>query len=307
MSKITNAILNSLRIKKLNEDINEDSFKTTVDKIISDLVKSNYDPEYYPDYHDVDAVEKNTALIQEIIDSRDPIGTFDEYLFTAYEETESDINWDTIHNVYDRLRQEDEDLPEWIELDYDLQDYIRDQVYERIPAYVNGQKILKQAQFKLDVLLKDEIGNWNEAVTTDEDDKITDISENLTKLLKIFGYSKEQFISFINDKGTDKFLKSLEEELKDSDDDNSFVFTATVSLEDVIDIKENGFVQIKEGCNCGLFDYHVGAGSSLNMEAPKNLEIKLSEVELYCDEELHYGINETYGLVDSFWKKEFIA
>lgn len=307
MSNINNSILNKLRIKKLNEAIDEDNFKKQVDEIISELIKERYDPEIYVDYHDVKAIEENTELIQNMIDSNDPMGIFDDYTYDGYAETESDFNWSTVEKIYKRLRTNDESLPEWADLDYDLQEYIHESVMESLPAYVNSHNLLSDCEFRLDVIIKGVIGNYETAVEL-KDDKVIGINAELEKFLKLFGYSAQDFISYINDqKSDDKFLNDLIDELKDSNDDNVAVFAAEITLEDLIEIKEAGFVQIKAGCNGGLFDPGVGAGSSLNLTAPKNVDIELKDVELYCDKELRYGLDEIYGLNGNFWKKGFIA
>ena len=132
--------------------IDEDAFEKLLDKVLSEFKKEYPEgKEVYVDYRDMDYFEDNKEFLKTIQDSDYPLEAFDEYMFDAFRETEEEYNWDTIRDVYNKMREEDKSLPDWQNLDYDLQNMVQDAVHEQIPAYTDTNVIAKRIDVNVDI------------------------------------------------------------------------------------------------------------------------------------------------------------
>ena len=60
-------------------------------------------------------------------------------------------------------------------------------------------------------------------------------------------------------------------------------------------------LMISKNTLCGIFDWTNGSGGTLDVELEKDLVVPAKKYELYLDEEIGYGVDETYGLTGKAW------
>lgn len=301
-------------------EIDEDVFEKLLNKVLSEFKKEYPEgKEVYVDYRDMDYLEDNEKFLKTIQDSDYPLEAFDEYMYEAFGETEEEYNWDTIHDVYNKMREEDENLPDWQNLDYDLQNMVQDGVHEQVPAYTDTNAIAKRIEVNVDICDGSEtIYDINDIIEFDDDGKaVKVISKTVKNLLTLCGKSDVAFCEYLNSEerdNNDKFFKQLAEEIEDLQRNGSYelVFCVNVPLIDAIDLwdpskKSESNILIKRGTNFGFFDFAEGQGG-VNCELPQDIKLPKKNVYIRFDKCLNgrngvYGIDHTMGLVGSWWKE----
>ena len=301
-------------------EIDEDAFGKLLNKVIDELKKEYPEgKEVYVDYRDMDYFEDNNEFLKTIQDSDYPLEAFDEYMFEAFRETEEEYNWDTIRDVYNKMREEDDNLPDWQNLDYDLQNMVQDAVHEQIPAYTDTNVIAKHIDVNVDICDGSEtIYDIDDIIEFDDDGKaVKVISKSVKNLLSLCGKSDVAFCEYINSEerdNNDKFFRQLAEEIEDLQRNGSYelVFCVNVPLIDEIDLwdpnkKSESNILIKRGTNFGFFDFAEGQGG-VNCELPQDIKLPKKNVYIRFDQCLNgrngvYGVDHTMGLVGSWWKE----
>ena len=301
-------------------EIDEDAFNKLLNKVLAEFKKEYPEgKEVYVDYRDMDYLEDNEKFLKTIQDSDYPLEAFDEYMYEAFGETEEEYNWDTIHDVYSKMREEDENLPDWQNLDYDLQNMVQDGVHEQVPAYTDTNTIAKHIEVNVDICDGSEtIYDINDIIEFDDDGKaVKVISKTVKNLLTLCGKSDVAFCEYLNSEerdNNDKFFRQLAEEIEDLQRNGSYelVFCVNVPLIDAIDLwdpskKSESNILIKRGTNFGFFDFAEGQGG-INCELPQDIKLPKKNVYIRFDQCLNgrngvYGVDHTMGLVGSWWKE----
>lgn len=301
-------------------EIDEGTFEKLLNKVLSEFKKEYPEgKEVYVDYRDMDYFEDNKEFLKTIQDSDYPLEAFDEYMFEAFRETEEEYNWDTIHDVYNKMREEDKSLPDWQNLDYDLQNMVQDAVHEQIPAYTDTNAIAKRIDVNVDICDGSEtIYDIDNIIEFDDDGKaVKVISKSIKNLLELCGRSEVEFCEYLNSEerdNDDKFFRQLAEEIEDLQRTGSYelVFCVKVPLIDAIDLwdpskKSESNILIKRGTNFGFFDFAEGQGG-VNCELPQDIKLSKKNTYIRFDQCLTgkngvYGVDHTMGLVGSWWEE----
>lgn len=301
-------------------EIDEGAFEKLLNKVLSEFKKEYPEgKEVYVDYRDMDYFEDNKEFLKTIQDSDYPLEAFDEYMFETFRETEEEYNWDTIHDVYGKMREEDKNLPDWQNLDYDLQNMVQDAVHEQIPAYTDTNAIAKRIDVNVDICDGSEtIYDIDDIIEFDDDGKaVKVISKSVKNLLSLCGKSDVAFCKYLNNEerdNDDKFFRQLAEEIEDLQRNGSYelVFCVKVPLIDAIDLwdpskKSEQNILIKHGTNFGFFDFAEGQGG-VNCELPQDIKLSKKNVYIRFDQCLNgrngvYGVDHTMGLVGSWWEE----
>ena len=301
-------------------EIDEGVFEKFLNKVLSEFKKEYPEgKEVYVDYRDMDYFEDNNEFLKTIQDSDYPLEAFDEYMFEAFRETEEEYNWDTTRDVYNKMREEDDNLPDWQNLDYDLQNMVQDAVHEQIPAYTDTNAIAKRIDVNVDICDGSEtIYDIDDIIEFDDDGKaVKVISKSVKNLLSLCGKSDVAFCEYLNSEerdNNDKFFRQLAEEIEDLQRNGSYelVFCVNVPLIDAIDLwdpskKSEQNILIKRGTNFGFFDFAEGQGG-VNCELPQDIKLPKKNVYIRFDQCLNgrngvYGVDHTMGLVGSWWKE----
>lgn len=299
-------------------DIDEDAFEKLLNKVLAEFKKEYPEgKEVYVDYRDMDHLEDNEKFLKTIQDSDYPLEAFDEYMYEAFGETEEEYNWDTIHDVYNKMREEDENLPAWQNLIYEFQDMVQNAVHEQVPAYTDTNAIAKRIDVNVDICDGSEtIYDINDIIEFDDDGKaVKVISKSVKNLLSLCGKSDVAFCEYLNSEkrdNNDKFFRQLAEEIEDLQRNGSYelVFCVNVPLIDAIDLwdpskKNEKNILIKRGTNFGFFDFAEGQGEC-GCDLPQDIKLPKKNVYIRFDKCLNgrngvYGIDHTMGLVNSWW------
>ena len=301
-------------------EIDEDAFGKLLNKVIDELKKEYPEgKEVYVDYRDIDYLENDEKFLKTIQDSDSPLEAFDEYMFYAFSDAEEKYDWDTIRDGYNKMREEDDNLPDWQNLDDDLQNMVQDAVHEQVPAYTDTDAILKRINVNIDICDGSEtIYDIDDIIEFDDDGKaVKVISKSVKNLLTLCGKSDVAFCEYLNSEerdNNDKFFRQLAEEIEDLQRNGSYelVFCVNIPLIDAIDLwdpskKSEQNILIKRGTNFGFFDFAEGQGG-VNCELPQDIKLPKKNVYIRFDQCLNgrngvYGVDHTMGLVGSWWKE----
>ena len=300
--------------------IDEAAFEKLLDKVLSEFKKEYPDGrEVYVDYRDMNYLENDEKFLKTIQDSDSPLEAYDEYMFNAFSDAEEEYNWDTIHEVYSKMREEYEDLPDWQDLDDDLQNMVQDGVHEQVPAYTNTDAIAKRIGVNIDICDDSEfVYDIDNVIEFDDDDKaVKVISKPIKNLLSLCGRSEVEFCEYLNNEerdNNDKFFRQLAEEIEDLQRNGSYelIFCVNIPLIDAIDLwdpskKNEQHILIRRGTNFGFFDFAEGQGG-VNCELPQDIKLPKKNAYIRFDQCLTgrngvYGVNHTMGLVGSWWEE----
>lgn len=318
LTAIGKAVLNEAQGQ--HTEIDEDAFNKLLNKVLAEFKKEYPEgKEVYVDYRDMDHLEDSEKFLKTIQDSVYPLEAFDEYMYEAFGETEEEYNWDTIRDVYSKMREEDENLPDWQNLDYDLQNMVQDGVHEQVPAYTDTNEIAKRIEVNVDISDGVEtIYDINDIIEFDNDGKaVKVISKTVKNLLSLCGKSDIAFCEYLNSEerdNNDKFFRQLAEEIEDLQRNGSYelVFCVNIPMIDAIDLwdpskKNESNILIKRGTNFGFFDFAEGQGG-VNCELPQDIKLPKMNTYIRFDKCLNgrngvYGVDHTMGLVGSWWKE----
>ena len=300
--------------------IDEAAFEALLNNVLSEFKKEYPDGrEVYVDYRDMDYLEKNEEFLKTIQDSDSPLEAFDEYMFNAFSDAEEEYNWDTIHEVYSKMREEYEDLPDWQNLDDDLQGMVQEAVHEQLAAYTDTDAIAKRIYVNIDICDDSEfVYDIDSVIEFDDDDKaVKVISKPIKNLLELCGRSEVEFCEYLNNEerdNNDKFFRQLAEEIEDLQRNGSYelIFCVNIPLINAIDLwdpskKNEQHILISRGTNFGFFDFAEGQGG-VNCELPQDIKLPKKNAYIRFDQCLTgrngvYGVEHTMGLVGSWWEE----
>ena len=156
---------------------------------------------------------------------------------------------------------------------------------------------------------------------------------SLVWLMKQQGYSIEQIIDFIenNNNHGSKFLESVRQEcMNTSTCINALTFLVKVSLREALELNElvnsirftekgyeknreeqearQGCIVINKETSCGLYDAWSGAGSVLEIEPEKDIEIPLKFVDSILPDGCRgYSVRNIYGVCGSLWSDNAVT
>lgn len=291
------------------------------EQLIYDWIQKHYPKgiEIYADYRD----EISAETVQELLNAPyDSYTAFWEWLDEAYLETMDDAQHDAFSDMMDDLEILDE-------AQYDFKDEFFDYFRDNCPCNPPTDHFLSQS-FCCDVFI--DSGNWSYDCTCEDygnnyyatlykNDKISDIQDesSILWLARKQGYSKLKLYSYIYKrnyakKHPSKFLRSVNQELANiTSNMNTLVFATTFTLEELLRLHtddKNEPLKISKTTSCGLFDPFNGGGSVLEIELEKDIVIDRKWVRgIYLDDAIRrasplcYGIDDVYGMLDSFWER----
>ena len=229
----------------------------------------------------------------------------DEYIFESYIETENEYYGDICDFVAVNI---DPELMSEYDEEY-LRECVSDIVY---PNYDDVYSKVYSTSVRCYVALTntDEEMNYDFSESALEGDmKYSDFNSlhNSNKFLcKSQGHTmRELYDTLYKDKkSSSKFINSLIEEYANAYYGGCFVFLFELTLEDYANIKYNRpKLMISKNTLCGLYDWVDGAGGTLDVELEKDVVVPSAYYELFEEGEMGYGIDETFGLTGSAWRK----
>jgi len=257
--------------------------------------------EIYADYRD-ELPEKD---IQKILEAKNPSDAFYEIIDDYY------IDYDDSYDV--KSIREDLDLDEDFveEAINEIDDIIRDE----FPIELPYNHYLK-AEVPVDIFLREGEDTVSEVITFDDEGKAIDVPRSVVWLLERQGYSVEEFLNYYNsledfDRGTGKtnydknsFFGSIAQELDNFTGGSlvQLVFLGSINLEDYI--KGFEYIHIPKDAICGLVDTYSGAGSVLEINLEKPINLPKDEIRIYHKDGYRYNIDEIYGLSSGAWKAD---
>lgn len=237
---------------------------------------------------------------------------YEEYMQDITEETSTDIVYNEL------LPQFRKNLPEAI-----TNEDIIDMIYENIEFVTDSSA--EDIKLKTCLILDTGDANYdfgcNNALNYANPDGNLEEPSSLLWLSKQFGKDTElqnAIKNYIdNDEPKDIFIKSVIEELINNSSSNScIVFLVTTTLPDFLKIKKNikehnnGSITLDKNTMCGLYDYTVGGGSTLDITLPDDIKIPYDKIFDICTSEHNpygYSVQSVYAFsnecYDTFIKK----
>ncbi len=303
--------------------------------------KDQYVIEIEADYRD--RIENN--IIAEILETEDPYGNFVEKVCNMYSDEEYRIE-ESIKEATQKVLNEDaefkallkEDEEALEELMYaDFYDYkIRDCIYEfeerGIICITYPFTTLENQDVACDLFIDTGDSNYDFTLNTefDKDGKLPE-KASLVWLAKQQGYTKEELEKAIaGDEALlekSKFLRSVKEEVENSPSElNALTFLVNIKLGNLMritkaclavrnaygipiqDSDNSDFLGIGKETMAGLFNWWSGAGSLLEIELERDVEIPLKHIFSFMPDGCmgQYGdIQNVYGMCGSAWKDTF--
>lgn len=298
----------------------------------SECVNEDFGIEIYTDYRDRDAL---ASCKKEIFNAGNPEEKIDELI----SQWEVDYAYGTDCGYEELWRTAKNNLSdEWLELylenETEMEDFIRDKFY----FYYDRNEL--DCNIHVNIMI--DCGNMNTDYTQDNvlnyygKGKMPELS-SVRWLAKQQGKEKEleeTLEQYVNYKVSyenieDKFCKSCIQEFENL---SSYMGTLTfmvkmpiMEVARLIELKKENFLEeykynpINHPCKsyielgketvCGLFDTWSGAGSVLEIELEKNVQIPLMYCKFCPDGAKVYGydIDEVYGLIFSCWKDSYLG
>ena len=292
---------------------------------VKEFLKSNYS--YCKDEHDIyqfdiyadyrDEMSNKDAI--KILESNNPMDTFNDTLYDWYEESELQIKDDLMKEFKkyykDKIEEDDDDILDWLSMFISI-NYPEDH-------------FLNQA-FNVNITLDTGDGNYDYALNTPHDEKFND-KASLVWLAIQQGYTKEQLEEAVCKKDTiesHNFLESVCNEVANEVSDmNTLTFLVSMTLKQLVNLNERIKKQEPDGhiydaterCDCGtitltkntmtgLFNPWCGGGSVLEIQLEKDIEIPIKFIRSAMpDGYEHYDVGEVYGMCGSAWKNFIIS
>lgn len=322
---------NNITIIKKEEPvltINEPKF-LELEERIKKYIKENYPNGYdlYVDYNDT----INNDDINQILESKNPEDSFNEWLWEVYTNSDYDIYTD----VYDEIQKELKLTPK--EIDY------MDDCYQEFRDVINENLCIN---FPEDHYLDQELCC---NIIIDNGDQNTDFDyhhcyphydaksthENLSRmsgmmlLANLQGYSTKKFRKIYNlcktannttwKKLKEKypFVTSCYEEIENSTSSCSALFICVkATLRELIQwhTKKTDIIITPKIDTIGLYNYWAGGGSLLEVKLEKTITIPKDKIFDFLPDEsfntkkggIYYGysIEDCYGMCESAWEKQ---
>lgn len=278
--------------------------------------------EIYADYRD----ELSDTTIKEIFDADSPQDALYEKLDAAYFDAPWDYNKELIHELKQIWHKNDE-VPEWdSEIASEISDFVQEKVMWNWPYDHYANQMVE-----VDLILDTGDGNYDFVLNcvyphyNGTKGETINNRASIVWLAKQMGYTKQQLNNALryNQFEGSKFLKSITEEvLNCTSHMNALAFFVSMSVQDCIELNKRvekakgdlpsykahesnskDFITIPKGTCCGLYDSWSGAGSILEVEIEKDIELPLKLVSSAQPDGCRgYGIKDIYGIMSSFWR-----
>lgn len=285
--------------------------------------ENGYYGEIYADYHD----EFEPSTIKKIFKANNPRDEFYDILNDAF----LDCDGEYYHEVIKTIERYFDD--EYDEAYFDeWEDFIRAWVYENVYFHYPYEHYLNQ-DVCIDIIIDTGDGSYdytkNELFGCVYTEKGIDDKEQsaLLWLMKQQGYSMKQIVDFIDseDAQGSKFLESVRVECENTTTCmNALTFFVKMSLKEAFDLHEmagrgneylqkeeiinNSSIILKKETPCGLYDPWSGAGSVLDIELEKDVELPLKFVDSILPDGCRgYSVVNIYGMCTSFWENNCVS
>ncbi len=292
--------------------------------LVYDSEKRHFDLELYADYRD----SIDDKSISEWCKSENPREAFEDSVFQWYEtaiwDAEDSVvkevckNWASkIHSYADNEEFIEEWVKESLNIELPYKHYLDQSVCVDI--------IVDTGDGNYDYVLNDIYPHYNAR----QDDVIHE-EASLLWLARQQGYSKRQLNAAIRkcEFGDSKLLKSIRTEVHNcSSHMNALTFFIEMTVEELLnlqdEIKKNSKNDIKDGgytvvwnrkgkrkliiskdAVCGLYDTWNGAGSVLEIELEKDVELPMKYISTaWPDGARGWSVRKTYGICNSMWTR----
>ena len=246
---------------------------------------------------------------------------FNEFLYEEFQDSEMEMWHDIVEYVWDEVKEFDdlisdkEDLWDFLDGDEPYANYDFERIYD---AHLNCVVALTNTNGEMNYDFSDsnlwEIRRHDSGSGEDGEFSFEDFEElhNSNKFLCLSqGESMEMLYDAIFDNRNTKispFIDSLVQEYENATYGGCVVFLCSLPLKDFINIKfGKANIVVSSNATGGIFDWTNGSGGPLELELNNDIYLKNGMFELYVDGTVGYGIDETYGLMDSEWKENVIA
>lgn len=262
--------------------------------------KSYYEAEIYVDYND----QLQDTTIRKILDSEDPRQAFYDSFEDNFIDCEGQMMYDYLCKITDNLDE--------LEIEYD-EDEIREYLYENVCISIPYDHFLNQ-KVCANLILDTGDGNedftlnsdYNYGCARNEEFQFQDESSILW-LANQQEYSKEQLENALNNEEYlgSNFLKSVCQEIIDTTSSmNALTFFIDTTFGDLLTYSENKTgVVVSKDTNCGLVDYWMGAGGTLDIQLEKDVIIPAEYIDSFTVDGNRgsYSADNIYGLSSSHW------
>ena len=314
-----------------------DMEKKTLEKLIVQGLRGQYLEEsggefwgeICADYRD----EISGRVAGEIIDSDDPMQTFNENLWELYADLEWDYKHELIKEVTKSLRGDSENFPGGLNDEQEdfIDEFISERVWYRYPAdhYLNQDMhvniMVDTGDCNYDFTLNSAYPCWYGRVEDGLHDKA-----GIVWLAKTQGYSKGQLWRALKDDNVadpNGFLQSVRVELANLPSHMSTVtflvkmkFLQLLELNRAIRWREQqrgrkydpkeypycGYIILDKGTMCGLFDPWSGGGSVLEIQLENDVRLPIKYIWLAIPDAAKghgYQVGDVYGMCGSAWQE----
>jgi len=256
--------------------------------------------------------------VKKIMQSDHPLDYFYEFINEVYLQEEFRYEEEVLN-----ILEKDEEIQRLVGLiDYSLVHVLREIFYVNYPYEyflnedVQVDIIVDTGDLNYDYTLNCVYPHYNGTRNEEIED-----AASIVWLTKQQGYTKADLENALYNKTykDSKYLKSLVSEVANCTSCmNALVFCVEMSLKKLIELNEridnerklNGlkerkgtdFIKIEKSVVCGLYDCWNGAGSMLDIELEKDVELPIEYIDTALpDGARGYGINNIYGVLD-IWK-----
>lgn len=291
------------------------------------IYKDNNGKMYYnvtADHDDIDVINnlvRNFINENKFVSADDFWEKFNEFLFDTYQDSEMEMWHEIVDYVweevggFDDLISDKEDLWDFLDGDKPYANYDFDKIYN---AHLNCFVALTNTNGEMNYDFSDsnlwEIRRHDSGSGEDGEFSFEDFEElhNSNKFLCLSqGESMEMLYDAIFDNRNTKispFIDSLVQEYENATYGGCVVFLCSLPVKDYINIKfGKADIVVSSNATGGIFDWTNGSGGPLELELNNDIHLKNGMFELFVDETVGYGIDETYGLMDSEWKENVVA
>ena len=265
-----------------------------------------YQQEIYADYRD----EFDDATIVNLFKDNIPREKFYELL--NFDESEWYYQSELINTIKKYFNDEDE------KLDFcQYEDFICDWLLENVHFNYPYDHYLNQDVY-IDIIVDAGDGNYeytkNELFGCNYSEKGLDGRDEsaLVWLMRQQGYGMDAITDFVENENLQdsKLLKSIYQEcVNTSTCMNALAFFVKLSLREALDLyelvkqnNETAVVVLDKDTPCGLYDTWNGAGSVLDIELEKDVELPVKFIDSAMPDGCRgYSVANIYGMLRSFW------
>lgn len=303
--------------------LNERHMEVIAEVLSEECVKDKsgmFYSEIYADYRD----EFSNETVLKICRSDMPREAFDEEIFEAYENAETDCENELLQKIQERDEIVKSLKTQEITVD-DLTDYVRNHHYVNLPfdQYLNQELqiniIVNTGDMNTDFTINQPFASWD-----GRNDTVIDDDAAILWLAHQQGFKKSQLTQALRDRkcGESKFLASMLSEIGNTSTHmNCLTFLAKMTFAEWFKLhdaiakeakcndrycprrsKGRGFIMLDRSTTCGLYDPWGGAGGPLEIVLEHDVRLPIRFIDsAWPDGGRGYSINDIYGLCSSQW------